>query len=807
MEKGKSKKPLALEDDKGKDDKKKNDKGKDKDKSDKDEAAPKVPARQPLISGRPPVGSISRPGTSVSRPAPVSNLETTMPSASPSEDLPESTIAYNSKVPSQNPSQLPSTFAEDTLFSTLPSQAPSVDKTTLSSAIPSDYPSDAPMEESSSTPSQESSQTPSLEPAILNESESRDGQNEGKTAEKDSSTKVSISGDIMNKKEANVSIGKNGKVSFSSSDDDDAVDATTKISMSGVLSNKKYDDANISISKRGKVSFSGGNDDTPDPSPAPNQQKMSTKISLSGLLPSQENSSQNASKVSFSRSGDVDVTNSPPAPSYMPTYVPTTAYEGYEKQPSSSTSSGKISLSFPTSTNKNHNSRAPSTTSSKGFKPISSYTEIPTSDSTSLVPSKPIKEKNEKTPSQATKSESEEPTYFVYPTYYPTTVPDLIKSAPIPTYYPTSVMRESRNYDSESNYPTYWPSYMPTWDTKRLPSFGFGDASGRESNFGVIDFNTPEDDDYAINETLYRDNINVTSSENETTILDFMAIKPSTITSDQSHTNKNKEDEAADLYRKRICLGFPLGVDPSASKVEQKVFFTYGIEIIKSTGSNIGDVVEDIQRNILDDTASAILRCDGRRLIWGTQKKPVSRVYYKRDTAISTLSECTSSAESRQCAIVESAIYLTVIEGREDEARVETLSVINHRLEKNDYETGSVEYTHYLGPNADQLSIHFQQSGANALSSSETSSTPHLFYGAIAAVSLALCALFILVVMMIRNNMKKRRASIHYERFANSATPSRSIEPHSYDVSSPHGRTHGTSELSNWRSLVGRERF
>jgi hypothetical protein len=177
------------------------------------------------------------------------------------------------------------------------------------------------------------------------------------------------------------------------------------------------------------------------------------------------------------------------------------------------------------------------------------------------------------------------------------------------------------------------------------------------------------------------------------------------------------------------------------------------------------------------------------------------------------LGECTSSSsKSRKCAIVESTIYLTVLEGREDESRAEALSVINHKLEKGDYETGSVEYTHYLGPDVAELSAYLQRKSTNTSAlSSESSSTSYLFYGAIATVSIAICALLVFGVLMARNR-KKQRESIHYERFANNSSYPDHQQAHSQSLhysASPqlkNNRMH-SSELSDWRSLVGRERF
>ena len=600
--------------------------------------------------------------------------------------------------------------------------------------------------------------------SALNETEVTEQNNS--TIGKGSTLKISISGNEMSQDRDSsiVSISENGKVSLSGTDVD-SKDASTKVSMAGALSDTKYDDLNISISKRGKVSFSDNKEETHEPTTAPNERISSNKISMKD----------------FSRS--IDFEDSTPTPSYTPTYLPTS-----HDIPHSTKSHGKLTLSFPVSRgpNKKGDASNSSPSSTHDLKPISYYTELPTTLPTSLEPtSSPStlepstlepSQRNKNTQTPTIHDDTDEPTFFVYPTYYPTS------------------SKESRMNDESSN-PTYLPSYTPTYiptletEGKDRHFFGFGDANDRENNSESV-INAPEFDD----------KFNITSNNDKTTVIDFMAVNPP-ITSDQDDGyNVDETDDSNDLYQKRICPGFPLGVDPAATKLEQEVMFIYGIDLTKSSDDfSVVEAVEELQLHILDDVAMAMLRCGQRG------KKSVSRVYYKgatkkgqthqESTEISSLSSCANSNSKQQCAIVESAIYLSVTEGQEDESRVEALSVINHRLERRKNE----EYTHYLGPNIEQLEGYLERKNNSikiASSNAESSGNPYLFYGAIAVVSIAIFTLIGFAVMAERNR-KKRKAAAQYERFSsiNSTLNSKN------NVHTP------PSELSDWRSLVGRARF
>lgn len=807
MEKGKSQKsPVNETDDEKKD--------KDKSKDQKESESKETPVRPPF--GRPP-STVSRPGSTFSRPAPFSSLRSSIPSLAPSEEL--------------LPDSITESLTDGVVTTSKPSETPSTE--TAPSSSPSEMPSAVPSNElpSNELPSYKPSQTPSTQTAEEQSSLTA-------PAKQGSTTKVTINGDILSKKkESSIYVDKNGKVSFSGKKDELNDDRTTKLTMSGVLSNKKYDDAKISISGRGKVSFGGNREETPEPSPAPLQSKKSHKISMNGIQPTKNNNKSPTvsigrnGKVPFSRSGTIS-SESTSEPSYIPTYLPTADLLDGNKQPSSTGGSGKISLTFPTSGGQKQDESKTSSTSKKQpsssggsgkislslptsssessagsnkhqFKPISFYTDVPTTDAT-VAPSpspskKKRKDKKKKTPSPKVDRESEEPTIAMYPTYYPTS--DL---GP----------KESRIYES-SGYPTYWPSYVPTGESNHLfvkPTFGLGEGSDRDNKFGLLDFNAPSE-----NNTL----------SNETTVMEFMGSGQTTVVPEQADTedaerdgtlsldasDDAESDGATDSYQKRICPGLPLGVNPSAPKVEQEVFFTYGIEV-SSDESSLADAVEVLQMKILEDTAKLMLRCDRRELWWGKRDHPVSRVYYKRDSDISVLSKCSASVKSMNCAIVETVIYLTVLEGREDEARVEALYLLNHKMDEGEY---GLEYTKYLGPDIEQLSVYLERK-SNITSSSlstESSSISHLFYAAIAVVSLAICALVVFGIVVGRNRRQKKTA-MQYERFANSTIPSRSKDsysPHPQFIqypaadSSSYNIIQPTDELSDWRSFVGRERF
>jgi hypothetical protein len=419
-------------------------------------------------------------------------------------------------------------------------------------------------------------------------------------------SKVTISGDLSS----------NSKNS-GSKHDKSKNKGTSKVSISGAFHTSNNDEEGSNKFK-GKTSTKVSMTETPPSAKEKNDKNVSlgknaqkrssnnvsvgnrgTKITLSGIFPKDGRDSDGSSGST---------------PTFMPSYVPTAAERRYYHRPSREQTNTKVTLSFSSSRGDTNPEEAPSSISdSQGFKPISYYTNTPTA-STSLDPTaEKRQDKKDKKSATSLNSMTLEPTYFVYPTYYPTGVDP----------------RKSSSRNNESSSPTYWPTYVPTTESGgSRPTFGFGSASGRESNFGMVDFFSPQND-------------NPTSFDDATSVVDFMASRADNITSDQAASEAAKEAQTNSIYEKRICPGFPLGVDPSAPKVEKEVFFTYGIETDDSKGPKMIEEVMKLELEILEDVAMNILRCNERRLWWGKKRvdKPVSRVYYSRGAAISTLSK------------------------------------------------------------------------------------------------------------------------------------------------------------------------
>jgi hypothetical protein len=159
---------------------------------------------------------------------------------------------------------------------------------------------------------------------------------------------------------------------------------------------------------------------------------------------------------------------------------------------------------------------------------------------------------------------------------------------------------DSNNKNISANYPTYSPTYMPTKQAKERPprpSFAFGSASGRENNYSIIDSIMPQ----------HNNTLDDTVSKN-----DDMAMNPVNMTSGDGGTEESEEDDdqkehSTNLYQKRICPGFPLGDNPAVPKVEQEIFFTYGIETRDTSDFSLAQVVEELQIRILEDAALNIL--------------------------------------------------------------------------------------------------------------------------------------------------------------------------------------------------------
>jgi len=248
-----------------------------------------------------------------------------------------------------------------------------------------------------------------------------------------------------------------------------------------------------------------------------------------------------------------------------------------------------------------------------------------------------------------------------------------------------------------------------------------------------------------------------------------------------SATQLTNDIDLASIFEKRTCPGYPLGIDPLAPKVEEEVFFAYSVQ----TNTDFSDdatttielAVEWIQLRLLDDVASQLLLCptDDGRLLSDTFEQPVSRVYYNMEAdTVATLSECAPTfSNATDCAIVQSALYLTVDVRHSDEARVNALSVINSQLGRRGmYENGDIIHVSYLGPSMNEMNVI--GSSSHATNSTHSSSINLItFYIAIGVVSLAIFALAAFLVMVLRVRKERKwanKSSNHYTGYRHTPT-------------------------------------
>lgn len=121
--------------------------------------------------------------------------------------------------------------------------------------------------------------------------------------------------------------------------------------------------------------------------------------------------------------------------------------------------------------------------------------------------------------------------------------------------------------------------------------------------------------------------------------------------------------------------------------------------------------------------------------------------------------KCTPTfSNATECAIVQSAIYLTASIGHREEARFDTLSVINDRLGRGSYEQSAILHVSYLGPDMKNLNV-IGSKNSDSIKNSSDSSQPITFYIAIGVVSLAVCALATFLIMVVRVRKERKRAS------------------------------------------------
>ena len=124
--------------------------------------------------------------------------------------------------------------------------------------------------------------------------------------------------------------------------------------------------------------------------------------------------------------------------------------------------------------------------------------------------------------------------------------------------------------------------------------------------------------------------------------------------------------------------------------------------------------------------------------------------------SIILLGVCTPSiGDATDCAIVQSAIYVTADVDQVDKARKSVLTLIKNRFESGTYVQGTIIHTTYLGPDLDELALISdsleEKSGGFA--------HPTLFYVAIGVLSLAGCALVACLAMMVKVHKERRKAA------------------------------------------------
>ena len=195
---------------------------------------------------------------------------------------------------------------------------------------------------------------------------------------------------------------------------------------------------------------------------------------------------------------------------------------------------------------------------------------------------------------------TEEPTYLIFPTYSPSSASTIPETA------------------VTSSPPTIWPTYLPT-----------------------ASHTSQDKDEYANDREWTWKSTTTVSSEDEEEDDEMMA--------------------ATSIYEKRTCPRYPFGVDPMSPKVEEQVFFTYGIQTATTAqegfhSSSIEKQVEHIQLSLLNDVANHIVLCpndetsvsmarsrfgDGSNILLdgGKFQQSTVRVYYIEDEAIATMSK------------------------------------------------------------------------------------------------------------------------------------------------------------------------
>ena len=219
-------------------------------------------------------------------------------------------------------------------------------------------------------------------------------------------------------------------------------------------------------------------------------------------------------------------------------------------------------------------------------------------------------------------SSSDEPTYFIYPTFVPTGSPIMLRPKT------TSVT------------PTLWPSYVPTTDEERVRRPPSKEQFANERY---------RDSPYSRDQDLWSGDEHE-EEEEESQEEEVVLVEEDPLL----------DDLGMSLYEKRVCPGQSNGGN-SSPKIEERVHFTYSVQ------TTHGEHDRTIERNVeimslwlLEDVATHLLNCvDGvvksvsvERSSFGSRRallllsngggifeQSVSSVYYMENESIATLSK------------------------------------------------------------------------------------------------------------------------------------------------------------------------
>lgn len=121
------------------------------------------------------------------------------------------------------------------------------------------------------------------------------------------------------------------------------------------------------------------------------------------------------------------------------------------------------------------------------------------------------------------------------------------------------------------------------------------------------------------------------------------------------------------------------------------------------------------------------------------------------------LGECTPTfGDATDCAIIQSAIYVTAELDETDAARKNAIFFIKDRFKSGSYRRGTIIHTTYLGPDVDELTMIGDISKEKA--GGVATKNPTIFYAAIGVVFLAGCAFAACLAMLTRVQRERKKA-------------------------------------------------